>query len=229
MSYISQEILNEKLWTEKISEARDIQENLRSRIKICPLIKYPSIIAGVDAAFFKEKVIAVAAFYSYPELSHLDDTIAVEKVRFPYVPGFLSFREGLSILYALSRSSHKPDLIIFDGQGIAHPKGVGIASHIGVLLDIPSIGCAKSRLVGEYEEPDIKKASTSPLIYNSKQVGIVLRTRTNIKPLFVSPGHLIDIDSSITIIMNCITRYRLPEPLRTADRLSKQFKIQNCH
>lgn len=224
MFYSCLKIFDKTLWADNISDAKVIQENLKKKIKICPLDKSPSIIAGVDAAFFQDKVIAVAAFYSYPELSHIEDSYAIEKANFPYIPGFLSFREGHSIVAALCKSKIKSDLIIFDGQGIAHPRGVGIASHLGVLLNIPSIGCAKSRLVGEYEEPDTKKASTSPLLYNGKQVGIVMRTRTNIKPVFISPGHLIDIDSSLKIVMNCVLNFRMPEPLRRADRLSKQLK-----
>lgn len=212
------------LWTDNISEAKNIQENLKKKIKISPLEKAPTYIAGVDAAFWQDKIITVAAFYSYPELSHIEDTYAIEKIVFPYIPGFLSFREGHSILAALRKSAIRPDVILFDGQGIAHPRGIGIASHIGVLLNIPSIGCAKSRLVGEYEEPDEKKGSFSNLIYKGESVGIVLRTRTSVKPLFVSPGHMIDIDSSLKIVMNCISHFRMPEPLRRADRLSKKLK-----
>lgn len=212
------------LWTDNISEAKNIQENLKKKIKISPLEKNLTYIAGVDAAFWQDKIIAVAAFYSYPELSHIEDAYAIEKIVFPYIPGFLSFREGHSILAALHKSSIRPDVLLFDGQGIAHPRGIGIASHIGVLLNIPSIGCAKSRLVGEYEEPDQEKGSLSALIYKGERVGVVLRTRTSVKPLFISPGHMIDIDSSLKIVMNCISNFRMPEPLRRADSLSKKLK-----
>lgn len=211
-------------WTDNIAEAKNIQENLKKKIKISPLEKAPKYIAGVDAAFWQDKIISVAAFYSYPELSHIEDAYAIEKIVFPYIPGFLSFREGHSMLAALHKSAIKPDVLLFDGQGIAHPRGIGIASHIGVLLNIPSIGCAKSRLVGEYEEPDQMKGSRSALIYKGERVGVVLRTRTGVKPLFISPGHLIDIDSSLKIVMNCISHFRIPEPLRRADRLSKKLK-----
>lgn len=224
MIYKSSDIFDSSLWTDNISKAKDIQADLKKKIKIIPLDKKPSFIAGVDAAFWQDKVIAAATFYSYPEISHIEDTYVIEEITFPYIPGFLSFREGHSILGALCKSTIKPDIILFDGQGIAHPKGIGIASHIGVLLNIPSIGCAKSRLVGDYKEPDMKKGSYTNLFYRRSNVGVVLRTRTDVKPVFVSPGHMIDIDSSIKIIMNCVLKFRIPEPLRRADSLSKKLK-----
>lgn len=224
MIYKSLDIFDKDLWTDDISKAKEIQEHLKRKIKIIPLNKPLSVIAGVDAAFDGKNVIAVATFYSYPELSLIKDNHVIEEVKFPYIPGFLSFREGLPILKALSNSPIVPDLIIFDGQGIAHPKGIGIASHIGVILNIPSIGCAKSRLVGEYKEPDIKKGSYENLYYKGKLVGVVLRTRTGVKPVFVSPGHMIDMESSMKIIMDCILNFRMPEPLRRADSLSKKIK-----
>lgn len=125
---------------------------------------------------------------------------------------------------AIKKLKIKPDVILFDGQGIAHPKGIGIASHIGVILNIPSIGCAKSRLVGDFDEPDKKKGSWRLIFYKGMKVGVVLRTRSSVKPLFVSPGHLTDIDSSIEIVMKCIGKYRIPEPLRRANFLSKRLK-----
>ncbi len=140
------------------------------------------------------------------------------------MPGFLSFREGPAIIVTIQKLKTKPDLILFDGQGIAHPKGIGIASHIGVMLNIPTIGCAKSKLVGKFEKPDKDKGSRTYLYYKGERVGAVLRTRKNVKPVFVSPGHMIDIKSAIEIVMNCATEYRIPEPLRRADQLSKRLK-----
>lgn len=212
------------LWPDNISEAKKIQDVLIKKVKIILLKKTPEIIAGVDAASAGDKIVAVATLYKYPELKHLQDTFSIEKIRFPYIPGMLSFREGHAIVNALKKLKTKPDLILFDGQGIAHPKKIGIASHIGVILNIPTIGCAKSRLVGEYEDPDIKKGSWTYLYYKGIKVGAVLRTQSNVKPVFVSPGHLIDIDSSIEIVMKCIYKYRIPEPLRRADHLSKKYK-----
>ncbi len=204
--------------------AKRIQNELREKVRIHPLRKNPSSIAGVDAAFDGEQVIAVASLFAYPSLTHMTDAISIEDIRFPYVPGFLSFREGHAIISAIRKLMHKPDVIIVDGQGIAHPRRLGIASHIGVLIDIPTIGCAKSRLVGEYAEPGPEKGQWSPLIYKGERVGAVLRTRDHVRPVFVSPGHLIDLPSSIAILLQCLTRYRLPDPIRMADHLSKVSK-----
>ena len=216
--------MRKNLWPKDILEAKKIQDVLRKRVKIIPLKKTPEIIAGVDAAFAGDKIVAVATLYEYPELKHLHDASSIEKIRFPYIPGMLSFREGHAIVNAVKRLNIKPDVILFDGQGIAHPKGIGIASHIGVILDISTIGCAKSRLVGEFKEPDTTRGSMAYLYYKGMKVGAVLRTRSNVRPVFVSPGHMIDIDSSIEIVMKCVSKYRIPEPLRRADWLSKKLK-----
>lgn len=213
------------LWPKDIPKAKGIQDVLRKKVKIIPLKKTPEFIAGVDAAFLDEKIVAVATLYKYPYLKHLQDVSTIEKIRFPYVPGLLSFREGLAIINAIKKLKIKPDVILFDGQGIAHPKRIGIASHIGVILNIPTIGCAKSRLIGEFDEPSTKKGSWTYLYYRDKKVGTVLRTRENVKPLFVSPGHLTDIKSSIDIVMGCVTSYRIPEPIRRADQISKRIKV----
>jgi len=193
-------------------------------VNIIPLKKEPKYIVGVDAAFLNNKVIGVACLYKYPEIHFIEEAYAVTEILFPYIPGFLSFREGPAIIMALKGLKRKPDIILFDGQGIAHPKRLGIASHVGVLLNIPTIGCAKSRLVGTYKEPGPKKGTCSSLLYKKEIVGVVLRTNDNVKPLFVSPGHRIDIQGSMEIVLACSQRYRLPEPLRWADFLSKKIK-----
>lgn len=212
-------------WPKDIIEARKIQEALKDKVKIIPLEKDPNFIAGVDAAFSKDddKVIGVACLYRYSEMILLEDSFAITKVYFPYVPGFLSFREGPAIIEAIRGLKTRPDMILFDGQGIAHPKGMGIATHIGILLDIPTIGCAKSKLIGEYKDPGSKKGDWSPLIYKDKTIGAVLRTKDIVRPLFVSPGHRIDLEASIEIILACIKKYRIPEPLRRADHISKRL------
>ncbi len=209
------------LWPGNTATAKKIQDGLREEVRIILLKKMPEFIAGVDAAFIDDKVIAVAALYKYPELLHIENASFTGKTRFPYVPGFLSFREGHAIISAVKRLKIKPDLMLFDGQGIAHPKRIGIASHIGVILNVPTIGCAKSRLVGEYKVPDAGKGSRTYLYYKGRKVGAVLRTRSNVKPVFVSPGHLIDIESSVEIVMRCVSGFRIPEPLRRADQISK--------
>lgn len=212
------------IWPENINDARAIQIALKNKVKIIPFRKNLRFIAGVDASFSEDKVIGVACLYNYPELTLKAESFAVTEVSFPYIPGFLSFREGPVIIEALNKLKIKPDVILFDGQGIAHPKGLGIASHIGVLLDMPTIGCAKSRLVGEYKEPKLKKGEWSPLKYNHDVIGAVLRTKNNVKPVFVSPGHRIDLQTAIDFVLNCTRKYRIPEPLRRADYLSKRMK-----
>ena len=212
-----------------IVEAREIQEQLRNKVRIVPLQKGPRYVAGVDAAFSDDKVFAAACLYQYSDLTLVEQAYAVQKLVFPYVPGFLSFREGTAIIAAIEKLKIKPDLILVDGQGIAHPRGIGIASHIGVLLGIPAIGCAKTRLVGEYKETGKRKGKWSPLSFEGGIVGAVLRTRDSVKPLFISPGHKIDLEGAIKITLGCAGRYRIPEPIRCADMLSKQLKAREQH
>jgi len=209
------------LWPRDIQAARLVQDTLAQRVSILPLKKIPERIAGVDACFTERSVVAAAALFTYPGLEPLDDAVAEEKAWFPYVPGFLSFREGPAIIKALKRLKTQPDVVLFDGQGIAHPRGMGIASHVGVILDIPTVGCAKSRLVGEFDEPGPCKGDWSPLYYHGGEIGAVLRTRDRVRPLFVSPGHRVDLKTSIDIVMHAVTSYRIPDPIRRADHLSR--------
>lgn len=211
-------------WPEDIKGARGIQKSLRKRVKITRLRKSPEYVAGVDAAFSEDYVICAASLYKFPELEHLEDRYTVTKIRFPYMPGFLSFREGPAIIMTIKRLNITPDIILLDGQGIAHPEGFGIASHIGVLLDVPTIGCAKSRLVGSYTEPGISKGEFSYLIYHGKRVGAVLRTRDGVRPLFISPGHMIELGQAIDIVLKCTGKYRIPEPIRMAHITSRELK-----
>ncbi len=211
-------------WAKNTEEAKKIQHVLKQKVKIAPFNKRLRFIAGVDAAFSENYVIGTVCLYKYHDLIPLEDAYAVTKISFPYIPGFLSFREGPSIIKAINNLKIKPDIVLFDGQGIAHPKGLGIASHIGVLLNIPTIGCAKSRLVGDYTETGIRKGDYTLLKYHGKIVGAVLRTRNNVKPVFVSPGHMINLKEAIDVVLKCTGKYRIPEPLRRADRLSKKLK-----
>lgn len=211
-------------WPNDIEEAKAIQESLRKRVRLQPLGNLPRIIAGADTALSGDIVTAVISLFTYPHLDHIEDAVVNVKATFPYIPGFLSFREGPGILKAYRRLRTKPDLILFDGHGVAHPKGIGIASHMGVVLNIPTIGCAKSRLIGAYECPGRKKGDWTYLYNNNERIGVVLRTRDNVRPIFVSPGHMTDIDSSIEIVMNCLSRFRIPEPLRRADYIARSLR-----
>lgn len=211
-------------WPTTIAEARRIQDELSSSVTLSHLREAVKTVAGVDAAFSGGMTIGAVALYELDSMSYIEESHHVEATRFPYVPGYLSFREGGAILAAIAKLRRQPDVIMVDGQGIAHPKRLGIASFLGVLLEVPTIGCAKSRLVGDYEEPQKNKGAWSKLYLDEEIVGGVLRTRTGVKPVFVSPGHLVTLAESLELVLRCCTRYRLPEPLRHADSLSKRLK-----
>jgi deoxyribonuclease V len=217
-------ILKNMKWPDNIEQARKIQESLAEKVRCIPLRTKPKLIAGVDAAFSESQVFAAACLFAFPALSLLDEACAVSPVSFPYISGYLSFREGEPIIRALRLLKAKPDVILVDGQGIAHPRLMGIASHIGVLLDQPTIGCAKSRLVGEFEEPGWKRGARAPLRFQEKIVGAVVRTRNHVRPLFISPGHKVSLKNAVEIVLQTTRGFRIPEPLRRADILSKQVK-----
>jgi deoxyribonuclease V len=214
-------------WNLDYQQALDLQNELRGRIRLKPLslsgIRY---VAGADIAISKrlDRLVAVVVVYRLPDLEHIETRVATSKITFPYVPGLLSFREIPVLLDCFETVTTPAHVIVCDGQGIAHPRGVGLASHLGLLLRRPTIGCAKSRLVGEHGPVGEGRGRFAPLTFQSKRVGSVLRTRDGVKPVFVSPGHLVDHASSRRIVLACTTRYRLPEPTRLADRLAGEEK-----
>jgi deoxyribonuclease V len=179
-------------------------------------------VAGVDVGFEAGGAItrAAVAVLRYPELAVLETVMARRPTTFPYRPGLLSFRELPAVLEALAQLPEPPDLLLCDGQGIAHPRRFGIASHLGLLVDIPTIGVAKTRLCGTHEEPPHQRGAWAPLWAKGEMIGAVLRTRPGFKPLYVSPGHRISLDSAIAYVMACCTRCRLPETTRHAHRLA---------
>ena len=177
-------------------------------------------IAGADVSVKGGTARAVVAVLELPGLNLLEYASAEQEVTFPYVPGLLTFREGPVIMHAIEKLNERPDVIIFDGQGIAHPRRLGIASHIGLLADIPAIGCAKSRLCGRHEEPGMEKGDFSLLRDGPEIIGAVVRTRRNVKPVYVSIGHRISLKSSIEYVLACATRFRLPETTRFAHHLA---------
>jgi len=188
-------------------------------------------IAGADLAFNGRKAEGYCGIVvlSYPGLELLEERFCSGTIGFPYVPGLLSFREGPLFLKTFAMLSIKPDLVIFDGQGIAHPRGLGIASHMGLILGLPSIGCAKSRLFGSYEEPGELRGSQSPLRgHDGRLIGAVLRTRDRSRPVFVSPGHLIGVRESVRMVMSCADGYRIPLPTRLAHRRVGEYKRSAC-
>lgn len=181
-------------------------------------------VAGIDVGMKDDLMCAAIVVLNYPWLEVSAQATATRRITFPYVPGLLSFREGPVILDAFGRLGQKPDLLIFDGQGIAHPRRLGIASHIGLILDCPSIGCAKSRLCGQYQEPDVEQGSHVLLVDHGETIGAIVRTRTGVKPVFVSIGHRVDLNTSIDYVLRCCKGYRLPETTRKAHRLAEECK-----
>jgi deoxyribonuclease V len=200
-----------------------LQKNLRNKIFIKNDFSKLETIAGVDVSYDIKNNISRAVIVSmnFKNLTVLSSIIAYEPTTFPYIPGLLSFREIPVILKALNEIEQPPDILMVDGQGIAHPRRLGIAAHLGILTNIPAIGVAKSRLTGCYQEPGLLKGEQSLLLSGKERIGTVLRSKNNIKPLFISPGHRIDHETAVAITLKCLTRYRLPEPTRLADKLSK--------
>lgn len=210
-------------WHLSPAEARAMQERLADKVILENQFDKVETVAGIDVGFPNKKAQAAVVVLGYPRLNLIEYVMATKPVEFPYIPGLLSFREGPVVIEALQKLNEKPDLLIFDGQGIAHPRRLGIAAHLGVLLDIPSIGCAKSRLCGEFQEPPLEKGTYSPLLKEDEKIGFVLRTRSNVRPVFISPGHKIDFDTAVHFILTTCTKYRLPETTRWAHRIAGGF------
>ena len=211
-------------WNLTPKEAVILQKQLSPMVVCKPgrKIKKFASIAGVDAHYRNGLATAAVVIINLPDLETVEYTVAAQKADFPYISGLLAFREGPAILVALKKLTVTPDLLIFDGQGIAHPQRFGIASHIGLLVDIPSVGCAKTRLLGQYIEPDFEKGSFTYLTDRGETIGAAVRTRSSVKPVYVSIGHRMDLKDSIKIILQCCDKYRLPEPIRRADKLARK-------
>lgn len=213
-------------WNVKPGEAIAIQQKIRKQVRIESFTKKVRLIAGADISYNRYSPVSYAAFVvlDAKTLEVVAEATAESRMDFPYIPGLLSFREVPSLLEAWQKLEVTPDVIVFDGQGIAHPRRLGIASHMGVVLDRPSIGCGKTLLCGHYEDLGEKAGSTSPLIDRGEQVGEALRTKNRTNPVFVSPGHRMDIESATRIILGCLGGYRIPEPTRQAHLLANRFR-----
>ncbi|HEY9766596.1 MAG TPA: deoxyribonuclease V [Chroococcales cyanobacterium] len=198
------------------AEAIAIQQRDRHQVTLEDDFGKIEFIGGTDVSSSGEDFFAAFVVLSYPDLALVEVATAFGKSPFPYLPGLLSFRELPILLEAWEKLSLLPDVVLVDGQGIAHPRRFGIASHLGVTLDLPTIGCAKSRLVGKYQEPGPNKGDSSPLCDKGEEIGKVLRTKKAVSPLFISCGHQVSLDSALRIVLSCCTRYRLPEPTRQA-------------
>jgi deoxyribonuclease V len=183
-------------------------------------------VAGVDASYLRGTLYAAVVVFDYPQMNPIEQTVAKAPLSFPYIPGLLSFREAPGILDAINQLSQLPDVFIVDGHGKAHPRRFGLASHLGVLLDLPTIGCAKSILIGESAPLGKEAGCTAQLTLDSELLGFALRTRTNSKPVYISIGHCMDLKSATEIMFACCKGYRLPEPSRQAHILAKSARAQ---
>jgi deoxyribonuclease V len=213
-------------WPKTYAEAVALQEELRQRVRLTPLPRPPRLVAGADAICNRAdtRIFGAVAVYRYPELELVEEAGVAGECPFPYRTGLLSFREVPILAAALAQLKARPDVVLVDGQGIAHPRGLGLATHLGLVADIPTIGVAKSRLVGEGKEPALAAGSYNQLILKDKIVGLVLRTQKGIKPLYLSPGHRITLPECLQITLGCVTKYRIPLPVRQADLLSRRLR-----
>jgi len=230
-------------WNLSYRQAAALQKRLAPKVCFTPLKKPPKLIAGIDCAFSRdgEKIIAATVVLRPSDFEIVETKSAVRDVVFPYIPGLLSFREGPVCIAAVEKLKSRPDLFIVDGQGIAHPRRLGLAAHLGLLLGKPTVGCAKSRLTGTFEEPGVEKGSYGFLkdkkrkiykeadelqVAENEIIGAVVRTRSNVKPVFVSVGNKCLLDDAIKIILACATRYRLPEPTRLAHQTVSRLRLK---
>jgi len=213
-------------WDVTPTQAREIQIGLRERVVTRNDFGDIKTVAGVDVGFEKRGTVTRAAVVvlRFPELEPVDRALAKRPTRFPYVPGLLSFREIPAILDAIEQLRTAPDLLLCDGQGYAHPRRFGIACHLGLITGLPSIGVAKSRLIGEHGGLGENKGANTWLLHEGEVIGTLLRTRTRVSPLYVSVGHRIDLETSVKYVLACTTRFRLPETTRQAHRLASQMK-----
>jgi len=215
-------------WSVAPKRAMAIQSELAGQIVRKGNVKRPALVAGADLAFSRDglECIAGVVLWDVRSAEVVEQHLARRSVRFPYVPGLLSFREAPALIAALRKLRREPDVFMFDGQGFAHPRRFGLACHVGLLIDRPSIGCAKSVLVGEFAMPGLSKGSIAPLVHCGQRVGTVVRTRDGVKPVYVSAGHRISLEAAVTITLICCAGYRLPEPTRLADSLVARTRAE---
>ena len=213
-------------WDVSPAEGIRLQKELVGRLRAKALLKGTRLVAGADCAFSRKDDLLVAGVVVFDgrEGRVVEERTATVPLSFPYVPGLLSFREGPGYVRAFEKLQDRPDAVVFDGQGIAHMRGLGIAAHMGLVLGLPTVGCAKSRLVGEHEPVGEEKGSSTPLRYKGRTIGAVVRTRARVKPVYVSPGHLCDVAGAVRLVLGLCLSYRLPEPTRLAHALVARKK-----
>jgi deoxyribonuclease V len=208
------------------SAARRLQQDLASRVVAGPALDLSAVqhVAGADISTQGDTAYATVVVLEFPGLSPVEVQGFEASLRFPYVPGLLSFREVPSLAGALRKVETRVDALILDAQGLAHPRRMGLASHLGIFLDVPTVGCAKSRLVGSYEEPGREKGSATDLVHRGEIVGRVVRTREGVSPVYVSVGNGIDLESVVDLVLACCTKYRLPETTRRAHNAANRLR-----
>lgn len=212
-------------WNLSPAEAIALQKELRSEVVSDRPIDLDAVklVAGVDVSVRGEQSQAAIVVATYPSFLVVETVLARRLTPFPYIPGLLSFREGPVLEEAFERLQLEPDVFLFDGMGIAHPRRIGIASHMGLWLQRPTIGCGKTLLCGRYKDLGEEKGSAAPLVDKGETIGVALRTRTGKNPMFISPGHLADIPTAAELVLRCAPKYRLPEPIRLAHNAAGQF------
>lgn len=207
-------------WDVTPQEAMEIQRRLRDQVVMETTFDELETVAGIDCGFKAGQARAAVVVLDYTDLRPVDQAVAEIPVPFPYVPGLLSFRETPAVLEALGKLSVDPDLLILDGHGYAHPRRLGLACHVGVITGVPAVGCAKSRLIGEHAEPAAEAGNRVPLYDAGEVIGAVVRSRTDVSPIFVSIGHKVNLETAIDVVLHCCTKYRLPETTRYAHRVA---------
>lgn len=205
-------------WPATKSEAIELQKMLAAQVDVSPQLKSFEFIAGCDLAYHLTKPVAYAAIVlmRFPDWSVIEVHTVSREVKFPYMPGLLSFREVPALLDAFAQLVQKPDVVMLDGQGIAHPRRFGLACHLGLWLYVPCLGCAKSRLIGDHDEPGAAAGDSTPLSIGGEIVGEVMRSADQVKPVYVSPGHLLDVESAVRVVRMSLSGYRHPKPTREA-------------
>lgn len=213
-------------WDLEPAEARTLQRELASQVRLQPLPEAFQVLGAADIAYVAStnQLVAVMVTFHWPELTLIESAHVVTSVTFPYLSGLLSFREVPAVLAVHRKLQRPPDVLLCDGQGIAHPRRFGLASHLGLCLNAPTVGCAKSRLCGEHDPIELRRGNAAPLRLRNEVVGWVFCSRNGIKPLYISPGHLSDLETSKELIHRCLGRYRIPEPLRQAHNLATQLR-----
>ena len=214
--------------TFNIKQAIDLQRRWARQIIQTPLTTPIKTIAGVDVAFPRtgQNCLAAAVLLSYPDLEFITAQSALTPIEIPYIPGLLSFREAPAIIAAVKKLPTTPDVMIVDGQGLAHPRRFGLACHLGLHLDLPTVGCAKSRLIGQHRDPAPLKGSRCRLLDHAETIGTVLRTRDHVKCVYVSVGHRIELPQAVRLVLRCCRQYRLPEPTRLAHQIVTKLRSQ---